>query len=605
MKNLLIVIAMVVVFGAAPLAHAVTMQDSVNWERGFEFTTDPTSGWSVWYGNPGAVTTVSNGVLNFKPTSQWTLWNTNSGSNPLGTGDWSMEWRVAIVTISGSSVMLYADTNSSKENVSFRTGFGGDGQIYGEYQISPTSPVTAGLMHVDGLDYSAYHVYRLTRTTGVTGTFFRMYLDDNPVPLVVRDLVMTTKNADDMLGFGNGSATGEYNLDYIRWTTTGAYPPVSAPVLSLGRGHQVLLDRGLQISALVFVSETGYFDPSRWAESNLTAINFWGSNYPITLMPPPPGIPWARLSYAPTPQLTYPQGDELLYVPSLYRIQLKDEQDITVPTELADLAEATATYHRLFPHVIVHTNQGRLATGLFTVEEVRNYMQIVQPDMLMFDEYPFGAVEYSGISPTAFYEYMERYRKLGLEGNDGTRAYPIPTGVFLRTFYTQSLSNASIVSESEIRVQYFAAWAFGYKLLECFVYDKPQHNPSVDSVMFSGNGTANPTTTFYQVAETNRQSLNLGPALVRLLSSDVRFIVGRHNGQYNTLPAGIPSWDSTAGPYITDISATNIGTKNNGQEGDVIVGYLKPLAAEFTNSGHENDVYFMIVNALSDTGLAA
>src|SRR3990172_707395 len=119
----------------------------------------------------------------------------------------------------------------------------------------------------------------------------------------------------------------------------------AAQAQSLDRGHRVLLDRGLQISALVFVSETGYFDPSRWAESNLTSINFWGSNYPTTLMPPPPGIPWSRLSYAPTPQQTYPQGDELPYVPSLYRIQLKDEQDITVPAELADLAEATATYH--------------------------------------------------------------------------------------------------------------------------------------------------------------------------------------------------------------------------------------------------------------------
>ena len=232
----------------------------------------------------------------------------------------------------------------------------------------------------------------------------------------------------------------------------------TAAAQNLDRGHRVLLDRGLQISALVFVSETGYFDPSRWAESNLTSINFWsyGTYYPTALMPPPPGtIPWARLSYFPDGEpnpLGYSpaclQSFELPYVPSLYRIQLKDEQDITVPSELAKLAEATATYHSLLPNVIVHTNQGLPNTGPYTDQEVRNYMRTVHPDMLMFDKYPFGAVELSGLSPNAsgFYDWLERYRKFGLEGNDGSGAQPIPTGVFLRTFYTQSLSNASTPS---------------------------------------------------------------------------------------------------------------------------------------------------------------
>ncbi|MFA5866154.1 MAG: hypothetical protein WC975_15890, partial [Phycisphaerae bacterium] len=581
---------------------AVAMQDSVNWERGFEFTTDPTSGWSVWYGNPGAVTTVSNGVLNFKPTSQWTLWNTNSGSNPLGTGDWSMEWRMSVVTHTGSGILMYADTNSSRENVNFATGYVGTGQNFGRYNVSPTSPTGDGVMQTGGLDYPEYHVYRLTRTTG-TGTpggsvvgysLVSMYVDDNPVPVFTKNLAMTAKNSDDWFGFGNGDATGEYNVDYVRWTKAGAYAPF------LGRGHQTLLNFGLQIQTQTTPQLwTEDFDLALWGASNFTTVDFGsGPAYPADYMPSPPGLPWANI----TGTREYLDSSDEPYASMLVRLSIGDEQDITDQNILSSAAWTTANMHNNYPNVIMHTNQG----APFTMQEVRDYMETVQPDMLMFDEYPFGAVEYSGISPTAFYEYLERYRTLGLEGNDGTGTHPIPTGVFLRTFYTEDLlPDASIVSESEIRVQYFAAWAFGYKLVDDFIYEDKPSGSYVDSVMFSGTGIESPTTTFYQVAETNRQSLNLGSALVRLLSSDVRFIVGRHNGQYNTQPDGVPSWDSNADPYITDIAATNIGSKNNGQEGDVIVGYFKPLAAEFTNSGHADDLYFMIVNGLNDgTGVA-
>ncbi|MFA5866014.1 MAG: PEP-CTERM sorting domain-containing protein [Phycisphaerae bacterium] len=238
MKNLLIVIAMLVVFGAASLAFAQDMRDSSNWERGFEFTTDPTSGWSNWNGNPGPVTTVAGGVLNFKPTTGWVLWNTNSGSNPLGTGDWSMEWSVAMVSMTGVAPMLYADINSAAENVNFSTGFGNEGTIYGQYSVSPVSPVGSGVMQTAGLWFPDYHKYRLTRTAG-TGTpvapvvgysLLNMYVDDNPVPIYTLNLAMTAKNSDNMFGFGNGSMTGEFNVDYVRWTTTGAYEVVPEPV---------------------------------------------------------------------------------------------------------------------------------------------------------------------------------------------------------------------------------------------------------------------------------------------------------------------------------------------------------------------------------------
>jgi len=373
-----------------------------------------------------------------------------------------------------------------------------------------------------------------------------------------------------------------------------SFAPADEP--DLDRGHQTLLTRGLQIHATTFVPRTGYFDTARWAESNFTTIGML--YYPYTtdgLMPSsPPGIPWARWLWTWNGvDETDIQPSEQPYVSNLIRLQLKDERDITDPTELAYLASTTANLHTLYPNVIVHTNQWG---SQFSVQQMQDYMQQVQPDMLMFDTYPFNG-NVAGGSPTNLYRDLEKYRKLGLAGNDGTGARPIPVGMYTQTFNYK-------VTESEIRLNNFSAWAFGYKLVDSFVYDDPQ-NPDLLPVLFTpGTGTTSPTAQFYQVAETNRQSLNIGDALVRLISTDVRMKMGQHkvltfnvdNGQ----PDGVSSWNASADPYITNITATNLGSKNDSLPGDVIVGYFKPLDASFTDPGHEDDLYFMIVNGLSD-----
>ena len=205
---------------------------------------------------------------------------------------------------------------------------------------------------------------------------------------------------------------------------------------------------------------------------------------------------------------------------------------------------------------------------------------------------------------------LEVYRTLGLEGNDGTGTQPIPTGLWTQVYIRPS--SGHVPSESELRLNHFSAWAFGFKLTNAFFYN--HRGSGFKPLMFEDDGwTYDPnaarTPQFDQVAETNRQSLNLGPALVRLISTDVQMKMGRHmDGGVvtNELPVGVSSWDFAAGDYITNIEATNLGSKNDGLEGDVIVGYFKPLDASFTDPGYEEDIYFMILNGLSDgTGLAS
>ena len=211
------------------------------------------------------------------------------------------------------------------------------------------------------------------------------------------------------------------------------------------------------------------------------------------------------------------------------------------------------------------------------------------------------------------YENLETYRKLGLAGNDGTGSQPIPVGLWTQASIHQWV-DYHVIAESEMRLNNFAALAFGVKLLDALTYEHPPiggneppgHPHVLEPVLFEGTGTASPTALFYPMAETNRQIRNLGPTLVRLISTDVRMVMGHYQDGSDTekipLPPGLRHWSPSADPYITSVTATNLGNANNGLPGDVILGYFKPLAATF---GDEDDIYFLVINGLSDIGSLA
>jgi len=373
-----------------------------------------------------------------------------------------------------------------------------------------------------------------------------------------------------------------------------------AQARGLDRGHRVLVERGLQLQAWAYPEATGYFDLVRWGESNFTTVGLSGGGYGGVL-PGPPGIPWTRIMYlggrypANLDEVDISPGEHP-YLSNLINLQVDDEQDISEPEELSKLAKIFANMRSLYPNVIMHTNQsGRQ----FSIADLRNYMQQAQPDMLMFDDYPFTLDIHPVGIPPWIYGAMAKYRLLGLEGNDGTGDRPIPVGQ-----YTQTYVPGHIVSESEIRLNNFSSWAFGLKLVQSFIYDRNRGTGPLPA-LFKGDGTKNLTPQFYYVAETNRQSLNLGPALVRLISTDVHVLANGRSGERqvpgeSTGKKRLFFWEPSAACYMTAIQATNLGTRHNGLPGDVIMGYFEPLDASFTNPGHDDDIYFMIVNGLSD-----
>jgi hypothetical protein len=265
----------------------------------------------------------------------------------------------------------------------------------------------------------------------------------------------------------------------------------------------------------------------------------------------------------------------------------------TINTMAATFADWHAQYGNNF---LAHTNFGaNNAAKSLTPAALANYMQVARPDMLMFDTYPRHYVTMS-----TWYAEMQKYRLAGLAGIDGTGQKPIPYAQYLdlyRTSYT-----ASQPAESFVRLQEFASWAFGYTFVTAFVYNKP-HDTAVYPTMFSSDGDTQPTTVFSQVAETNRQSRNLGPALVRLTSTDVRVIPRTGS----SLPAGLNAWSPGAGGnnFITSITPTvSQGGASDTTFADILVGYFEPLLANNTDYPFADGTHFMLVNGAS-TGTAA
>jgi hypothetical protein len=371
--------------------------------------------------------------------------------------------------------------------------------------------------------------------------------------------------------------------------TSVAYEDNPARV-NLTRGHYLLIEKGLQIQSWAFLGSS--FNLTNWNLSNFTTLNIvWNSYGDYSYLPAAPGIPWARLFTDAQDVLNY---NETPFLSNLVSISLSDEQSLTTDT-ISSLADKITDLRTRYPDVIVYTNQ---YGGQETESTLQNFMQTAQPDMLMFDNYPFTGSLIGG-SPTAFYGYLQKYRLLGLAGNSTSDPRPIPYAVYTQHYTDSDMTH--VTSESELYLNEFSAWAFGYKFVSGFIYEGTS-STSVSSTLFDGAGDNSPTDQFYLVAEANRQSKNLGPALVRFLSTDVRMIMGQHtsSGTYNATPDNITPGISGANSYLTGVLVTNLGTCNNGLPGDVIVGFFKPLDESFDGDEYSNQVYFMVVNGLTD-----
>ncbi len=401
--------------------------------------------------------------------------------------------------------------------------------------------------------------------------------------------------------------------------------PGAVSQAQVGKANQILINRGLQVEGLVATYDTFHLDT--YSNANYSAVIWlWDSPRSYDVMSQlgsAPGFPWARWVANETDMP--PLGGESGYLSQLVNLQLADEwnlNDDTIRTRAVDWFTAVRNN---WPNTILSANNwgGQISDG-----NLIDFVSRAQPDMICFDSYPWKSVydtsapDHIGAPlngpPTTWYSHLRIYR-------DISRAFGIPFGSYVQTFHSVEewwpYNVYRNPSPSELRLNHFGALAFNSKMLIDFVY-----NNGASSLFDPPGGDSNPNALYYEKADCARRARNFGKALVRLKPVDegtpqwttsVVFVRGRDSsGTLNSIPINFYAGPGGANlntdwvadrndPYLRGWVVTNTGTMNNSYPGDVVISWFKPLDESFDGAGYTNEVYFMVVNGLTDVNGSA
>lgn len=374
-----------------------------------------------------------------------------------------------------------------------------------------------------------------------------------------------------------------------------------AQIATLDKGHQLLVNSGLQI----WGCDTG---ASSFNYSNLTGANMnavmWshGQSKPQVLAA---GQKWGKwVDYLGNPA-TALNGTEQAHYADLVAIQVGDEQQ----SDMEALNSQTTVWFQN-ARAGNHFNDKLLYVNSFFINSDAAYATFIanaDPDAISFDAYPFGT---GGIQPINWLGKAQQFRRHALSSyiNAGNNA-PRPYGLYLQT-YSSTSEQRRDPGDLEMRWQMFTAWTLGYTFVDAFTVGGASslfYGGSMNDPM-DGSSPARSPPRHTWFKESARQSLNLGPALVRLISysngpagGGTSIVRGRDpSGNLNPLPISWKDFSSSDAPpdqrYLTGVSAVNLGSKNNGQPGDLYIGFFNPLHTSYGNPA--GTTYFMVTNAL-------
>jgi hypothetical protein len=373
----------------------------------------------------------------------------------------------------------------------------------------------------------------------------------------------------------------------------------------ISKGHQLLIDRGFQVAGNVSPSDP--FHLTTFSNANYTTM-FWMWTSVPSEMGPAPGFPWA--SWIGGQDQMPPRAGEGPYLSQAVMLQLGDEANLNDDNTRTQFVNWFNAVQNNWPNVVLfHNNFG----GQVGDAQLYDFYSRAHPDMLCFDSYPFRIDGSGNVTDTLmnWYGDLRRYRQHAWGAG-------IPLGTYLQTFASFG-EGCAAPSKSQLRVQHSAAMAFNCKALIDFTYN------SGASALFtnSDGGDNSPNALYYEKADCALRARNFGKALVRLTpvpdvsfpdlrTTSMVFVRGRNSdGSLHGFPIGFyagagggdvnTDWAYLRNdPYLTGWTVTNIGTKNNGYPGDVIISWFKPLDESFDGPNYTNEVYMMVVNGLSD-----
>ncbi len=363
-----------------------------------------------------------------------------------------------------------------------------------------------------------------------------------------------------------------------------------AQLATLGKGHQLLVNSGLQIWGLNTDSAQYPFNYNNLAALTMDAV-IWshGQSDPGVLTT---GQKWGKwVDYLGSPA-TALDATETAHYADLVAIQVGDEQqtDIEDPNGATKAWFNAAHSGNLFIDKLLYVN----STFINDINAYVNFVASANPDAISWDAYPFGT---TGISPYNWLGKAQLFRRAALGSYIGaTSTAPRPYGLYLQTYHGGD--GARDPSELEMRWQQFTAWTLGYTFVDAFTAAGGN-----TSLFDSGNGNVPTQPRYDQFKEAARQSKNLGPALTRLISAGYGpdIVLGKNSsGAVNPLSIDWQVFDKSHAPagqqFLSAVEVRNLYAKNGGHAGDVYIGYFNPLSEVY--GAPAGTAYFMVTNAL-------
>lgn len=389
---------------------------------------------------------------------------------------------------------------------------------------------------------------------------------------------------------------------------TIAFAPIaSAQIGSLDKGHQILVNEGLQIWGLN-TDDAYQFNYSNLAAAGMDAV-IWSTNE-ATAGLLAAGQNWGKwIEPNPSAQYYTPPSSaltatETAHYADLVAIQVGDEQQADLESTNGFTQQWFNAAHsgNYFSDKLLYVN----STSWSNVNNYFNFIGNANPDAISFDAYPFGSV----IPPYNWLGKAQFFRRSALGSYiQASNNSPRPYGLYLQTYHGGD--GARDPSELEIRWQMFTGWTLGYTFVDAFTAGGGN-----TSLFNSGNENLPTQPTYNYFKESARQSHNLGPALTKLISYGYgpNVVLGKDpNGVTNQAPGDWPTFAQANAPvnqqYLTAVSARSLSHKNGvdssnpdgiggfyGYAGDVYVGFFNPLLATYGDPAGE--AYFMVTNAL-------
>src|SRR3954464_13352985 len=267
-------------------------------------------------------------------------------------------------------------------------------------------------------------------------------------------------------------------------------PAASGQLASLDKGHQLLVNSGLQIWGL----DTGGspFNYSGLTGMNMNAVNWsFGQANAGSLST---GQKWGKWIQPDPGQSDYASpasslnATESAHYADLVAIQVGDEQqgDLENPSGYTKAWFDAARSGNYFNDKLLYVN----STFVNNVGNFFNFIGAANPEAISWDAYPFGT---TGVYPYNWLGKAQIYRRSALGsyiGASGNSARPY--GLYLQTYHAGD--GARDPGDLEMRWQQFTAWTLGYTFVDAFTV---------------GGSTSLSQPRYDQFRETARQGKNL------------------------------------------------------------------------------------------------